>query len=313
MNITIKQLRAFAAVADAGSFTEAATRLYLTQSGLSLLVKELEGELGVRLFDRSTRRISLTVAGADFYPLALRVLQDLDSAVNSALQLQDVQRGAIRIACTPLYSAGLMPAAMDAYKREFPAIHIKLLDSLNEVALQRVASDEVDFSVAPTRPISQNIVQQPLFRDRFRLICPVNHPLVSGRRVSWKEALQFPFVTLPTDYTRQLQADLAAHSPSLILRPAQQVAFLTTALGMVKFGHGIAALPSSAIHMVAFFGLAAVDVEAPVVDRQICFFQRRGKTLSPAAESFREFLIRFTSDLSSLPESGTVPRDAWFS
>src|SRR5690348_14881347 len=116
MNITIKQLRAFAAVADAGSFTDAATRLYLTQSGLSLLVKELEGELGVRLFDRSTRRISLTVAGADFYPLALRVLQDLDSAVNSALQLQDVQRGAIRIACTPLYSSGLMPAAMDAYR-----------------------------------------------------------------------------------------------------------------------------------------------------------------------------------------------------
>jgi DNA-binding transcriptional LysR family regulator len=297
MNITLKQLRAFTAVADAGSFTDAATRLYLTQSGLSLLVKELEAELGVRLFDRSTRRISLTVAGADFYPMALRVLQDLDNAISSTLELQDMQRGFIRIASTPLYSSILMPSAMEEYQRQFPAIRVRLFDSLNEQALQRVARDEVDFAVAPARLTSQDIVQEPLFRARFKLIVPADHPLAEIPAVTWQQALQYPFVTLPADYTSRLQADLASHSPSLVLRPAHEVAFLTTALGMVKHGHGIAALPVSALPMVSLYGLHAIDVGAPVVDRQVSFYRRRGKTLSPAAESFYSFLIGFTARL----------------
>lgn len=302
MNITLKQLRAFTAVADAGSFTDAATRLYLTQSGLSLLVKELETELGLRLFDRSTRRISLTVAGADFYPLAFRVLRDLDSAVNSTLQLQDMQRGALRIACTPLYSFGLLPAAMAEYKRLYPAIRVRLLDSLNEQALERVAHDEVDFAVAPTRPTSQDIVQEPLFRDRFELVVPEDHPLRKAGRVTWREALEHPFVSLTSDYTSRLQADLAAHSSSLILRPQHEVAFLTTALGMVKCGHGITALPASAMPMIMLSGLATVSVDSPWVDRQVSFFQRRGKSLSPAAEAFRDFLSSFTAGFRTRPD-----------
>jgi DNA-binding transcriptional LysR family regulator len=301
MNITLKQLRAFTAVADAGGFTDAATRLYLTQSGLSLLVKELEAELGVRLFDRSTRRISLTVAGADFYPLALRVLEDLDSAVNSTLQLQDMKRGTLRIASTPLYSSGLMPEAMTEYHRRYPAIRVRLLDSLNEQALQRVARDEVDFAVAPTRPTSQDIEQQPLFRDRFELVCPEQHPLRNRAHVTWEQALEYPFVSLTADYTSRLQADLAAHSPSLVVRPQQEVAFLTTALAMVKCGHGITALPASAIPMITLFGLAPVAVAEPVVDRQVSFFQRRGKSLSPAAQSFRDFLVEFTAQRPAMP------------
>jgi DNA-binding transcriptional LysR family regulator len=175
--------------------------------------------------------------------------------------------------------------------------------------LQRVARDEVDFAVAPTRPTSQDIVQQPLFRDRFELVCPEDHPLRQHRDVTWQQALEYPFVSLTADYTSRLQTDLAAHSPSLILRPRQEVAFLTTALGMVKCGHGITALPASALPMIALFGLATVSVASPAVDRQISFFQRRGKSLSPAAESFREFLIEFTANLPARPDSGLTQAD----
>lgn len=301
MNITLKQLRAFVSVADAGSFTEAAQRLHLTQSGLSLLVKELETELGVRLFDRSTRRIRLSVAGSDFYPQALRVLEDLDSAVNSTLQLQEKQRGSIRVACTPLYSTGLLPQALTGYQARYPAIRVRLLDSLNEQALSRVANGEADIGIAPTRPTSQDIIQEPLFRDRFTLICPTDHPLARRKRVSWAQALAYPFVSLTRDYTARLQADLIARSPSLTLRPTQEVSFLTTALGMVKWGHGITALPSCALPMVEWFGLAAIAVDEPAVDRMVCLFQRRGQSLSPAATSFREFMLDFTAELRASP------------
>lgn len=295
MNLTLKQLRAFTAVTDAGSFTDAAKRLHLTQSGLSLLVKEMEEELGIRVFDRSTRKIQLTVAGADFYPLALKVLEDLDNAVKSTLQLQDKERGNVRIACTPLYSSSLLPKAMAQYRLRYPAIHVRLLDSLNEEALARVASGEADFAVAPQRDTPPEMHQEALFRDRFALVCPSGHALAARTSVTWAEALEHPYISLTRDFTRRLQADLAEHSAALRLKPAHEVSYVTTALAMVNCGLGIAALPSSALAMISPMGLVAVAVHEPVVYRQLSFFKRRGQSLSPAAVSFHAFLVDFTA------------------
>src|SRR5690349_14399825 len=159
MNVTVRQLRAFIAVADAGSFTDGAKRLHLTQSALSLLVKELEEELGVRLLDRSTRRTKLSAAGSDFYPLAAKVLEDLESAVASTRELRDKQRGNVRVACTLLYAAALMPPILASYRSEYPGVRVRMLDSLNEGVLARVASGEADFGVAPQRPTSPDLVE----------------------------------------------------------------------------------------------------------------------------------------------------------
>jgi DNA-binding transcriptional LysR family regulator len=140
MNVTLRQLRAFVAVAETGSFTAASRRLHLTPSALSLLVKELENTLAVRMFERSTRRTALTAAGLEFLPLARKVLEDLDRALSSARDLQQKKRGVVRVACTPLYAAVLMPDLIARHRRRFPGVEILVLDSLNQQALQRVTS-----------------------------------------------------------------------------------------------------------------------------------------------------------------------------
>jgi DNA-binding transcriptional LysR family regulator len=103
----------------------------VTQSALSLLVKGLEKELGVRLFDRTTRLTKLSSAGADFHPMALKVLQDLDSAISGTLELQEKQRGSVRVACTLLYASALLPEILAGFRAKHPAIRVRLLDSLN--------------------------------------------------------------------------------------------------------------------------------------------------------------------------------------
>src|SRR5688500_8879542 len=108
-NVTLRQLRAFVAIADAGGFAAAARRLHLTPSALSLLIKDLERGIEVRLFDRSTRATALSVAGSEFYPLARKVLDDLASALESTQDLEQKKRGTVRIACTPLYAATTLP------------------------------------------------------------------------------------------------------------------------------------------------------------------------------------------------------------
>lgn len=293
MNVTLKQLRAFVSVAEAGSFTVAAERLRITQSGLSLLVKGLEDELGVRLFDRSTRATALSVAGADFHPLAVKVLEDLDAAITSTLQLQDKQRGSVRVACTMLYGAALIPEVIAAYRAKHPAIRVRVLDSLNEQVLERVARGEVDFGVAPQRSTPPEITQESLLHDRIDLVCPRNHELARRKHVTWKQALRFPFVSLTRDFTARLQADLFAASPALALEPAHEVAYTTTVLGMVKAGQGITALPTAALPLVSSFGLIAIPIHEPVVHREVSVFTRRGESLSPAAESLRDFLVDF--------------------
>jgi DNA-binding transcriptional LysR family regulator len=130
-----------------------------------------------------------------------------------------------------------------------------------------------------------------LLRDRIDLVCPRNHDLTRRKQVTWKQALRFPFVSLTRDFTARLQADLFAASTALALEPAHEVAYATTALGMVKSGQGITALPTAAHPLVASFGLVAMPLHEPVVHREVSIFTRRGESLSPAAESLRAFLV----------------------
>jgi DNA-binding transcriptional LysR family regulator len=292
MNVTLRQLRAFVAVAETGSFTAASRRLHLTPSALSLLVKELENTLAVRMFERSTRRTALTAAGLEFLPLARKVLEDLDRALSSARDLQQKKRGVVRVACTPLYAAVLMPDLIARHRRRFPGVEILVLDSLNQQALQRVTSREADVGIAPQRPTPPELQQEALTADPIVLFCTPDHPLASRRSVTWAQVLQEPFVSLTEDFTMRLQADLLRHSPELQLHPAHNVSFVTTAFGMVKSGSGITAQPSRATALAQSFGLVARRLHEPVVSRQLSLFTVKGASLSPAAEAFREFAIR---------------------
>src|SRR5215470_3296703 len=116
MDISLRQLRAFVAVAGSASFTSAAQQLHLTQSALSLLIKDLESRLGVRLLDRTTRNVSLSEAGLSFLPLVQGVLQDLERAVGSVADLRDLKRGAARVAAPQLMSLTLLPPVLAAHR-----------------------------------------------------------------------------------------------------------------------------------------------------------------------------------------------------
>jgi DNA-binding transcriptional LysR family regulator len=279
------------AVAETGSFTAAGRRLHLTPSALSLLVKELEAATGVRLFERSSRHTTLTTAGEEFLPLARKVLDDLDQALAGVQELQQKKRGTVRIACTPLYAAMLMPQLIAGYRERYPAIEVLVLDSLNQQALLRVAGAEADFGIAPQRPIPPELRQQALFRDRVVLFCTPEHALAARKEATWAQVLRAPFVSLTEDFTARLQADLWRHSPALQLQPAHAVSLVTTALGMVRAGYGVTAQPASAQPLAETFGLVSRRLSAPVVWRQLSLITRRGAALSPAAQSFRDHVV----------------------
>ena len=297
MPLSFKQLRAFCAVAELGSFSAAAQRLSTTQSALSMMIKQLEKELRVTLIDRSTRRATLSIVGADFLSHATQVLEALDAvgATSGAVQGRRPQR--VNLASTLTYSANFLPQLLAQYGRQFPGVTVRLLDGTNERAQARVIDGEADFAVAPQRTTPVQLIQEPLFDDRLDIVCPKDHPLTRLERPTWADALKYPFVATRPSGMIRLQADLHAFSPDLTLQPDCEVSEFTTAIGLVSAGRGVMMLVARADPFLVGFGLVRVELYDPVIFRQVSIFTPRRRMLSPTARGLLDFMR------SNLPDS----------
>ncbi|UUX97068.1 LysR family transcriptional regulator [Aquabacterium sp. J223] len=295
MNLTLRQLRAFAAVADTGSFTEAARQLHLTQSALSVLVRELERELGVRLFDRHTRRVQLAEAGRDFLPHVQRVMEELQAATASVGSLRDKRRGSLRVAAPQLMACTLMPRVIAAYAQAYPDIEVRLLDSAPEQTLARVVAGEAELAIAPDSPVEPVLIRQVLMRDDHWLVCPADHPLARRKRVRWRELQGQPFIAPARDFLRRLAPALAAAGETPPPRPVHEVSYMTTALGLVAAGAGVTACPSYGAPLAQAWGLQMRPLVEPTFLREVCIHHQPQRSLSPAAQSFVDFLRRFVA------------------
>jgi len=290
MNVTLRQLRAFAAVARTGSFTLAAESLYITQSALSGLIKELEQTLEIRLIDRSTRRVYLTEIGERFHKKLDTVLQDLDEVLHQVVDPSAIDSGIVRVAASQLLASALMPELIASFQSENPLINVKLVDSPVEGVMARVFSGEVELGIGPEREPNSDISSVHLFDGPFMAVFPKNHPLSKIKRLKWSHLIGHPIITLKGQFTERLNQDLRDVDPELALQPATEVAYMATALSMVSAGLGVALCIPYAASLVSLYGLKMSPLGGPEVRRSFEVFTRKGRSLSPAAQRFLDYL-----------------------
>lgn len=295
MNVTLRQLRAFVALAHTASFTEAAVSLHVTQSALSGLIKELEQCLGVQVVHRSTRKVSLSQAGQEFYPLARKILQDLDGALDTMADLKALKRGLVRVAAPQLMSCAVMPQVIAGFRQACPDIEVRLHDCMVESVLAKVHSAEVDFGIGPEREPSADMDVRPLFEMPFVVVFPQGHSLQKKRRVTWDEALRHPVIALQGEFTQRLRGDLHASLRDQSLHPSNEVGFMTTALAMVGAGLGVTTCLPYAQALIALYGLHSRPLWQPVARRKFLVFTRRDRPLSPAAQRFEAYLFAYVA------------------
>ncbi len=295
MNVSLRQLRALAALVRSGSFTQAAASLHITQSALSSLIKELEQNLGVRLVERTTRSIALTEAGQGFVPLVDKVLEDLDIALDAMADLKALRRGVVRVAAPQLMACTLLPEAIAAFRGEQPGIQVRLADCAVDGVLTRVAAAEVDFGIGPERGAGRDVTGELLFEVPFMVVFPPGHALEQLPRICWADAVGHPFITLQGQFAERLSLDLDGALRKVSLHPNNEVTFMTTALSMVAAGLGITACLPYARSLVQLHGLRLEPLHEPQVERKFLVYQRSAATLSPAAESFKVFLFDFVA------------------
>jgi len=147
MNISIRQIQAFLQVAALGSFTRAAEKLHTMQPALSQQVRDLEAELGIRLFDRTTRRVELTEGGAEFRNIAAKVIEDLEAAARNAHDLAERKRGRVVIAAPPLLAAAVVPKAIVGFREQYPGLSVRLIDARSDQIVELVRTGQVDCGI----------------------------------------------------------------------------------------------------------------------------------------------------------------------
>ncbi|HXQ52197.1 MAG TPA: LysR family transcriptional regulator [Stellaceae bacterium] len=298
MNVTLRQLHAFVAVAVAGNFTRASDRLNVTQSAVSALVRELESALAIRLFDRTTRRVELTDAGREFQPTAEKLIADLDHAVHNVHDLVERRRGRITVAAPPLLAAVMLPNVIAAFHRDFPGVTVVLVDAPTNQIVASVRSGEADLGVGTFSPDEKGLVRRQLTRDSLMLFCQAQSPPAAFERPKWRDLKGLPLIALTRESGIRALVDYGYEAAELSSQPAYEVSQITTALALVEAGLGVSVLPTYALTSSKTRRIAANRLTSPTVSRDIIVIAREGHALPPATNDFLNRLQREATSLS---------------
>lgn len=305
MNVTVRQIQAFLQVAALGSFTRAAEKLHTMQPALSQQVRDLEAELGIRLFDRTTRRVELTEGGTEFRDIATKIIEDLEAAARNAHDLAERKRGRVVLAAPPLLAAAVVPKAIADFRVEYPGLSVRLIDARSDQIVEMVRSGQVDCGIGTFRAGEDGISSTLLARDNLMVFCASNHPIAKRKVVSWHELDGLDLVTLTRDSGIRFLVEIGYETAQIKLVPAFEVSWVTTALALVEAGLGIAVLPTYAWSAAHALNVSTALLQ-PAVSRDITLITRSGRAMSPAMSAFAHFLRKSTA--ASTPARRPVKR-----
>ena len=291
----MRHLRAFLTIARLNNFTRAASELHVSQSALTVQIRQLEDALGVMLFDRSKRRVALTQAGKEVLAPLERIVIDTEAVISHTRDMAGLRRGFVSVAVLPSLSAGLLPAVLQEFTKEHPAIPVQVKDMVAERVIEAVKKEEVDFGVGTRMKRDPELKTTPLFTDRLSAFVPKSHPLVRRSRITLRELTEHPLVLTSKGSSVREILEAALRKEKLSVLPAFEVNYMSTVIGLVKAGLGIAILPAVAENIQASAGITRVEIINPALNRTVEIIEKKGRSPSHAASSMLAALKRAAS------------------
>lgn len=281
-------MRYVIAVAETNSFTRAAQRCLVVQSALSHQIARLEKELGARLFERTSRRVRLTPAGAAFLPAARQCLDAAERAAAEVAAAVGEVRGRLAVGLIPTVAAVDIPAVLKDFHQRHPKARISLSVGASDELVERVRQGEIEvaFLGIPVTAHPRGVMARELARERLVAVVSPDHPLAGETSVDLRRLSSEVFVDLPAKTAGRAQSDLAFTAAGLTREVAFEVTNADYLARLVGAGLGVALLPPG--YVAGLAGVATIEVTDAPARTEYVIWGRESRT--PAAAAFLELL-----------------------
>ncbi len=282
----LRQLEYFQMASRLKNITRAAERLRVSQPNITVAIKKLEAELGIQLFDRSQKQLSLTPEGAVFLnrvELALRNIQDAVLEVND---YKELQKGTIKIGIPPMIGAYLFPKIFSSFQRRYSHLNIYLYEELSMAIREHLEGDDLDFGIVIISDASPSLQLLPMATCQLVACLPENHPLAEKQSISLSDMQDADLIMLKKGsflrHRLQQKFKAASITPNVVLESNQ----IETIKGLVKNGVGIAFLLDFIVADTP--GIKTLPLNEPVfVDIGLAW--KKDRYISKAAQAFIDF------------------------
>lgn len=310
-NVTMKQLRAFATVARERSFTRAASKLNLSQSALTIAVKQLEAEVELKLFDRTTRSVHLTYSGEMFLPKVERMMRDLARSLDDLGAVAGREKGLVHAAAAASFICCVLAPTVSKLHRRYHGIHVKLLNMPDNL-VKRVSEEEIDFGVTNISSIPDDLESFHLLSDVFGVVFPATHWLAHQTGpLCWSELEGESFVVMPEGTMTHEIIESEAEVAHLLGRPSCEASSIFAIAALIRADMGIAVVPAQAALAITREGLFYRPLRNPSLQRSLSLIKRRGRSLSPAAVEVLGYMMDELEALDSDLIDVKVRKDAF--
>lgn len=293
----LRHLNYFIAVAEQGGFTRAAAMLHVSQPALSQQIRQLEETLGVRLFDRSGRNTRLTDAGTVWLIYARRVLQGLAEGQRALHDVEDLQRGTLRVAMTPTFTTYFMGPLAAAFYQRYPNITLDIQELAQDRMETLLLNDELDVGIAFEGSDSRDIVSQPLFSETLALVVGRCHPLAAARRIELTALNDESLILLSSAFATREQIDRYCRQREIQPKVQMEANSISAVLAVIERTSLATLLPAAIV--LERNDLTAIELAPPLLERTACLLQRKGAWQSAAAREFRLMAHQAATKLSA--------------
>jgi DNA-binding transcriptional LysR family regulator len=285
--VDLDQLRIFLEIVRLGSFSRAAEACFRSQPAVSAQIRQLEEEIGARLFDRVASRVTLTAAGRRFAEHARLMLDLRKRAVEEIAEMATTPKGELSIGASEATILYLLPKVFADYKRLYPQVQVSIARIHGTAVVQRVLENSLDFGVAQAPISEQRLVRAPIHRDEIALLVPWSHPLAKLAQAGPEDLLPYPVLLPKSGRTRTMLDDFLE-----AVRDDLNVSMEMESSEMIKrfvlAGLGVSFLATAfAREEVASRSLKCVPLRGGM-SMQLALVYRKDKPLTRAALAFIE-------------------------